>query len=250
MFHLNDEILFFQQITRPRNKVVPVHNHNCYEIVYYKKCDGSIELDGKPCPFKNNTFSFSKPQTWQIESHFEEGELLFIGFQCRNTIDMPNGVYDDDEDFSMQKIINEIYLECSRQKRDYQKMVQLKIQELQILLERFKNRSAYTAYNFNYAVNFIRENYQHKVDFNNLAKSCGYSYDYFRHQFLKMTGQSPRNYLIEVRLNAAENLLRTTTLNCTEIAYQCGFYNSAQFSSIFKEKYGNSPSTYRRKNCR
>ena len=58
MFHLNDEILFFQQITRPRNKVVPVHNHNCYEIVYYKKCDGSIELDGKPWPFKSNTFSF------------------------------------------------------------------------------------------------------------------------------------------------------------------------------------------------
>ena len=46
-------------------------------------------------------------------------------------------------------------------------------------------------------------------------------------------------------MQAAEKLLRTTTLPITEIAIQCGFSNSAYFAKMFRELRNVTPSQYR-----
>ncbi|MBO4976774.1 MAG: AraC family transcriptional regulator [Lachnospiraceae bacterium] len=43
-----------------------------------------------------------------------------------------------------------------------------------------------------------------------------------------------------------EQMLLNKTLSCTEIAYRCGFSNSAQFSAMFKREKGISPYQYRK----
>lgn len=61
------------------------------------------------------------------------------------------------------------------------------------------------------------------------------------------TGLSTSIYLRNFRLNTAYELLQTTNWSISQITYTSGFSNMAYFSRCFKEKYGLSPSSIRKK---
>jgi DNA-binding response OmpR family regulator len=63
-----------------------------------------------------------------------------------------------------------------------------------------------------------------------------------------ITNLSTAVFIREVRLTVAKDLLLKTDLNISEIAYQCGFSNPDWFSKSFKEKFGYSPSDFRKHN--
>ena len=62
-----------------------------------------------------------------------------------------------------------------------------------------------------------------------------------------LTGLSTAIYIRHVRLEKAKELLRTTHLSISEIAYQTGFKTPVYFSQIFKEVVGASPTEWREK---
>ena len=72
------------------------------------------------------------------------------------------------------------------------------------------------------------------------SRSCGYAV------FRMHPGESSSKSLRNVRLARAEETLKETTASISEIASLCGFGSLATFSKVFKEKYGNSPTRYRR----
>lgn len=61
----------------------------------------------------------------------------------------------------------------------------------------------------------------------------------------RLTGRSPRWYLLQERLELARRLLRESTRTVTEIALQTGFSSSQHFSTSFKRLYGQTPSEFR-----
>ena len=70
----------------------------------------------------------------------------------------------------------------------------------------------------------------------------------FLRAFEAATGSTPIDYLIQLRLARAAALLRRTTQNITDIAFQVGFQDSNYFSRQFRQRHGMSPSAYRRLN--
>ncbi|MCB0665526.1 MAG: helix-turn-helix domain-containing protein, partial [Saprospiraceae bacterium] len=60
-----------------------------------------------------------------------------------------------------------------------------------------------------------------------------------------LTGQPVGLYINTIKLNRAIQLLRTTALNVSEIAYSVGFKDPAYFSRQFKKTFGKSPSAFR-----
>lgn len=62
----------------------------------------------------------------------------------------------------------------------------------------------------------------------------------------KYFGLSPANYINQIRLQQAENMLLYTNKSVTEISSSVGFYDSAYFSKLFKQSYGHSPLKYRK----
>jgi AraC-like DNA-binding protein len=64
-------------------------------------------------------------------------------------------------------------------------------------------------------------------------------------RFKTVLGRSPRQYLQEIRINQAKRKLVETDWKVTDIAYECGFSDAAQFSRLFKEATGMSPVRYR-----
>jgi AraC-like DNA-binding protein len=64
--------------------------------------------------------------------------------------------------------------------------------------------------------------------------------------FKQSTGLSPHQYLLSHRINCAKGMMRDPSITLTEIALDCGFTNSSQFSVTFKRIVGISPREYRR----
>jgi AraC-like DNA-binding protein len=78
-----------------------------------------------------------------------------------------------------------------------------------------------------------------------LARELNISYSSFRHTFHQHTGSSPHQYLLELRLARARNLLEQTALTIKEIAQQAGFEDEHYFCRFFKLKTGMTPGQWR-----
>lgn len=60
-----------------------------------------------------------------------------------------------------------------------------------------------------------------------------------------LINQAPANYIRSVRLQNAKELLETSELTISEVAYKTGFLTINHFTKVFKEEYGIPPSVYR-----
>ena len=78
-----------------------------------------------------------------------------------------------------------------------------------------------------------------------LARELNVSYSSFRHTFQQHTGSSPHQYLLELRLVRARNLLTQTPRSIKEIAQQAGFDDEHYFCRFFKMKTGLTPGQWR-----
>ena len=83
-----------------------------------------------------------------------------------------------------------------------------------------------------------------------LAQEFGVSYSWFRSTFTTHTGLSPHQYLLELRLVRARNLLTETEFSVKEIATQTGFGDEHYFSRLFRQKMNFSPSQWRHRRRR
>ena len=80
-----------------------------------------------------------------------------------------------------------------------------------------------------------------------MADSIGISVYYMSHVFKKTTSVTIIGYRTSKRIDKARELLVTTRLSVTEIAYACGFSSQGYFSERFVKTCGISPSAYRQK---
>jgi transcriptional regulator GlxA family with amidase domain len=79
-----------------------------------------------------------------------------------------------------------------------------------------------------------------------IAQSIGLHPTSFCRAFRQSTGLSPHRYLLVYRVNRAKDMMKDHALTLTQIALDCGFSSSSQFSSVFSRIVGFPPRTYRR----
>lgn len=93
----------------------------------------------------------------------------------------------------------------------------------------------------------IRKNPEQNYTVNQISKETGISIPHLQQGFKEMHGHTVANFIREIRLAKAENLIRTSDLNISEIVYTIGLSSRSYFSRIFKKKFKCSPSTYQRR---
>ena len=97
------------------------------------------------------------------------------------------------------------------------------------------------------AKQLIEENYKDEMmSLQYVASSVNISSNHFSAVFRKETGVTFIDYLTEVRMNAAKNLLVCTSMKTSDVGYEVGYRDSHYFSYIFKKSTGMSPKEYRR----
>lgn len=91
----------------------------------------------------------------------------------------------------------------------------------------------------NPVVNFIVENSCEDLTLNKLAAMANYSPFHFQKLFKELIGESPKQFIIRIRLeNAAHSLIVHRHLSITEIALDSGFASPSTFARAFKNYFG------------
>lgn len=91
----------------------------------------------------------------------------------------------------------------------------------------------------------IQEQWSEQIQMKNLAKQYHVSYTWLRRSFKELSGISPGQYHLNLKLEKACQMLVTTDMTISEIAFTTGFVTEFHFSRIFKKKMNITPSKYR-----
>lgn len=95
-------------------------------------------------------------------------------------------------------------------------------------------------------LSYIYENYAETITLADIAGAANISRSEAGRCFQSYLGCSPVEALIQYRLQAAQHLLRQTTLTLQEISCTCGFHSVNYFSRQFRKRYGYSPGENRK----
>lgn len=92
---------------------------------------------------------------------------------------------------------------------------------------------------------YIAENIQNpKLSNSELAKQIGISEVYLRKLFLSHYSITPKQYILDVRIRKATQMLIDTPFSVAAIAEECGFSSVYHFCRAFKQRTGQTPTQY------
>jgi AraC-like DNA-binding protein len=96
-------------------------------------------------------------------------------------------------------------------------------------------------------INYIKENYAQQLDVDSLCATVALSPQKLQTGVREFYGNTVTSFIRDFRLQIAEELMRNTELNVSQIVYSIGLTSRSYFSKIFKEKYNASPNEYIKK---
>lgn len=95
-------------------------------------------------------------------------------------------------------------------------------------------------------ISFINQNYTKKLSLSDIALSGKVGKTGCCNIFKKYVNQTPNEYLTELRLRKAIELLKSTDMTVLEISYEVGFSGASYFSETFRKFFGCTPSEYKK----
>ena len=96
------------------------------------------------------------------------------------------------------------------------------------------------------AIRYMESNYNESLSLDDIATQVFLSPNYFSELFKRRVGVAPWEYVTQLRLDEACVLLKKSDRAITDIALSTGFSDSSYFSKIFKERFAQTPSQYRK----
>jgi len=155
-------------------------------------------------------------------------------------------------DFLIQKYIEGLLFYFDNPLLVNDDILTLKLKEIIILLSQTTNAGAIqmilsqlfspAIYSFK---QIIEANVFADITLDELADYCNLSLSSFKREFAKHYDDSPANYIKTKRLEKAAEFLTRSDMRITDIAFECGFNELANFTKSFHAKYGLTPSNYR-----
>lgn len=92
---------------------------------------------------------------------------------------------------------------------------------------------------------WLQDNYHREIIMAQLAERFGMSTRTLNRRFKTALGISPLDFLQEVRVNVAKDLLKTSNLSISEITEKVGYQDAGFFTSLFKKHLATTPIAYR-----
>lgn len=92
---------------------------------------------------------------------------------------------------------------------------------------------------------FMQENIETNIEMPEIADHLIISYSSFRHIFKQYTGIAPSQYYLNLKIQRAKDMLKSSTASIKEISYILHFDTPEYFTKLFKKKTGLTPSQFR-----
>lgn len=149
-----------------------------------------------------------------------------------------------------KRIFSQMIQELQMCQENYEEFLVLLLRQIFILIQRQLSRcpkvgSGFMDSEIETAVRYFQQHYNTPLSIEEYASSRGISVSWFIRSFRELTGFTPMQYILSIRIANAQNLLETTEYNMTEISGILGYENPLYFSRVFKKQVGVSPSQFR-----
>lgn len=153
-----------------------------------------------------------------------------------------------------ENLFREIIRELQNRSPQFEELSTLYFQQLLLLVQRNRTEHQHISNHsmvqeIELAKNYFRDHYQESISIEDYANSRHMSTCWFIRSFRTLTGSTPLQYILSIRIANAQTLLEHTQYNITEIAALVGFEDPLHFSHLFKKHIGFSPSEYRKRTC-
>lgn len=175
-------------------------------------------------------------------------QAQFLTPLSQNLISFENVVRNDD---NVLRCVNRIINEYFKKEIGFELAIKAQVYDLIVLLLRgyvlktysedeLKSRLALLQ-RFDNVINYMENNFSEQINLLKLSNISGVSEGHFCRLFKQITGMSAIDYINNLRINRAVELIQSSDLNMTQIAMTCGFSDSNYFSRIFKKYKKVSP---------
>ncbi len=227
-------------------KQLSSHVHSCVEIIMYLNADGKIKINGKNHAIKSGNIAFVSANSQHGEHHNEKCKAIYFGFETDDINIAKEGVYTNVTGFeTLQNIAERIYTEFNNQDEEYELIAAAKIVEFIVLFGRHISNASKPDRSLDHCADHFRQNFASQINIKEVVEGYGFDYERFRKEFKQKYGLAPKQYIIELRLNHAYNMICNGGVSCTDVAMYCGFSDGSQFSKMFKKRYGITPDKVR-----
>lgn len=240
------------------------HIHGGYQFIIPFTTSPTFKVEKRKILIEQNKFfPFNHEQIHQVANPDTELRLLAIFIDKDYLNETAYSVYGRKETFfenvnvkldgDTQNLIHMFMNETRNQQSGYEFILQGLSTNITInLLRQVKSnlpsvmtRQFTERESINKAIDFLWENYKEAFSLQDVARVANLSVNHFVRSFKHETGKTPFEYLLEIKIERAKEMLRRKQLNITEVCFSCGFNNNCHFTTVFKKKVGITPSTYR-----
>jgi AraC-type DNA-binding domain-containing proteins len=276
---LNAEFPFFINevvLKKEDNCTDSFHWHSFFEITYIRSGSGYYFVNGKQYEVEEGDiiiFNNVEPHGWKVEEDMDTLVMIFSssfvaehtnffnldylkpfierGSNFKNKIEKEDTITKE-----IARILKEIHREWEEKNVGYQLMIKADVLRILTFLIRYSQDNEKSdefiqdkklaMKRLEDAFDYISEHYCDKITLEEAAKSAFMSPNYFSSYFRKVTDISFSEYLVKLRIEKANELMKNSDLTTADIAIQCGFNNMSNFYRLYKKQMGNSPRDKRR----
>lgn len=231
-----------------------------YQLLYVAKGTADFKIEGELMAAAEGSAIIYRPHRpqyyiYHLENNPEVYWLHFSGVQAETYL--KNLDFNDGSLFNVGikneyiPIFEKIIRELQVRRKNFFELSSLYALELLSLMSRNMSEGSSN-------INRINEQLQNIIELMNknsaqrqsvmeYAKMCTMSTCWFINSFKTYTGMTPQQYITDIRIRKAKELLSSSSFNISEISNIVGYDNPFYFSRIFKKNTGQSPREYKSK---
>lgn len=232
-----------------------------YQLIYIASGKAHFHFGDKEEIVTAGHMVIYRPKESQKYEYYakDQTEVYWVHFTGNNVKNILRayGISDDKKVFycgsglEYQQHFRMMIQELQLCKDDYQEMLEIHLRQILIMLHRYlktstKIENGIIAEEIDKAMLYFNEHYNETISIEDYAASRHMSTSWFIRNFKQYTDITPMQYILSIRISNAEDLLKNTEYNLTEISNIIGYDNPLYFSRIFKKQKGLSPSEYRK----
>lgn len=238
------EICGIFSVSSPKGRAVQIQNRSCYGLSFCSEGKITYNINGKQVVSdKDHVVILPKDQSYSLYGD-KTGFFPVINFLCM--------------DFLCDEILSLPIQHADAYIKDFEKIKALSLFEenrakiMSIFYDMLHRLSLESPLHgcLAPAIKHLESNYWNpRLTNTELAEKCNISEVYFRKIFSDTYKLTPKQYIIDIRINKAKQLLAENRLKIAAIAELCGFSNPYHFCRLFKEKTGFTPTEYIKQNA-
>lgn len=245
------------------------HWHSYYEIIWIKKCDRMVYINGENIMVKEGEIILVDLD--DIHHVDTEGEIIVLHIDPFLISQVKNICQDIFPKAPKDKILKEHTPLRSKIEQNICSILELyekkpfgyelclmsiiydclgKLQEYSAtnhLLEDFRHMKKEDYSKLNAIMDYVNNNYMNPIAINEIAAVVGFTPTYFCRYFKKKMGDTFLDFLNYYRCKKAEELLNKTDMSITDIALEVGFSSTSYFDKVYKLINHQTPKEYKNK---